>query len=206
MAKRRSRKLLKADRFRGRVGWLLRIAHSDWNEWEQDWLQDEAQRPDDTIYSEKEHVIDQKNWLQRRSPYGRVETINAGPRRRWRVRCCTGFRAVLPETFMPRCHSSASAIGATYRGDRAIANENMHRIAVSAMPLSGVDESDTDVVRRDSWRGWGVKISAITSAVPNRTGVPILHKTRSRQRPAGQPRRQVDRPRAAHILRPRSPR
>jgi hypothetical protein len=57
MAKCRSRKLLEADRFRGRVGWLLRIAHSDWNEWEQDWLQDEAQRPDDTIYSEKEHVI-----------------------------------------------------------------------------------------------------------------------------------------------------
>jgi hypothetical protein len=57
MAKRRSRKLLEADRFQARVISLIRVAHADWNEWEQDWLQDEAQRPDDYIYSEKERVI-----------------------------------------------------------------------------------------------------------------------------------------------------
>jgi hypothetical protein len=57
MARRRSRKLLEADRFRARVISLLGVVHADWNEWEQDWLQDEAQRPDDYIYSEKERVI-----------------------------------------------------------------------------------------------------------------------------------------------------
>jgi hypothetical protein len=57
MAKRRSRKLLEADRFQARVISLLRVAHADWNEWEQDWLLDEARRPDDYIYSEKERVI-----------------------------------------------------------------------------------------------------------------------------------------------------
>ncbi len=57
MAKRRSRKLLEADRFQARVISLLCVAHADWNEWEQDWLLDEARRPDDYIYSEKERVI-----------------------------------------------------------------------------------------------------------------------------------------------------
>jgi hypothetical protein len=57
MAKRRSRKLLEADRFQARVISLLRITHADWNEWEQDWLFDEARRPNDYIYSEKERVI-----------------------------------------------------------------------------------------------------------------------------------------------------
>ena len=44
MAKRRSRKLLAADQFQARVILLLRVAHADWNEWEQDWLLDEARR------------------------------------------------------------------------------------------------------------------------------------------------------------------
>jgi hypothetical protein len=57
MAKRRSRKLLEADRVQARVISLLRVVHADWNEWEQDWMLDEAQRPDDYIYSEKERVI-----------------------------------------------------------------------------------------------------------------------------------------------------
>jgi hypothetical protein len=57
MAKRRNRKLLEADRFQARVISLLRVAHADWNDWEQDWLLDEARRPDDYIYSEKERVI-----------------------------------------------------------------------------------------------------------------------------------------------------
>jgi hypothetical protein len=57
MAKRRSRKLLEADRFQARVISLMRVPHDDWNEWEQDWLQDEAQRPNDYLYSDKERVI-----------------------------------------------------------------------------------------------------------------------------------------------------
>jgi hypothetical protein len=57
MAKRRSRKLLEADRFQARAISLLRVARADWNEWEQDWLLDEARRPSDYIYSEKERVI-----------------------------------------------------------------------------------------------------------------------------------------------------
>jgi hypothetical protein len=57
MAKRRSRKLSEADQFQSRVISLLRVAHADWNEWEQDWLLDEARRPDGYVYSEKERVI-----------------------------------------------------------------------------------------------------------------------------------------------------
>jgi hypothetical protein len=57
MAKRRSKKLLEADRFRARVISLLRIRHADWNDWEHDWLLDEARRPDDYIYTEKERVV-----------------------------------------------------------------------------------------------------------------------------------------------------
>lgn len=57
MAKRRSKKLLEADRFRARVISLLCIRHPDWNDWEHDWLLDEARRPDDYVYTEKERVV-----------------------------------------------------------------------------------------------------------------------------------------------------
>ena len=57
MAKRRSRKLIEADQFHARIVSLMRVSHADWNEWEQDWLQDEAQRPTDYIYSDKERAI-----------------------------------------------------------------------------------------------------------------------------------------------------
>jgi hypothetical protein len=57
MTKRRGRKLIEADQFHARVVSLLRVSHADWNEWEQDWLQDEAQRPDNYIYSDKERAI-----------------------------------------------------------------------------------------------------------------------------------------------------
>jgi hypothetical protein len=57
MARRRSRKLLDADRFQDRVISLMRTPHADWNEWELDWLHDEARRSDDYIYSDKERVI-----------------------------------------------------------------------------------------------------------------------------------------------------
>ena len=57
MTKRRGRKLTEADQFRARVVSLLHVSHADWNEWEQDWLQDEAQRPNDYIYSDKERAI-----------------------------------------------------------------------------------------------------------------------------------------------------
>jgi hypothetical protein len=53
MARRRSRQLLESDRFQASVISLLRVAHADWNEWEQDWLLDEARRPNDYIYSER---------------------------------------------------------------------------------------------------------------------------------------------------------
>jgi hypothetical protein len=57
MAKRRSKKLVEADRFQARVISLLRIRHADWNDWEYDWLLDEARRPNDYIYTGKERVI-----------------------------------------------------------------------------------------------------------------------------------------------------
>ena len=57
MAKRRSKKLLEADRFRARVVSLLQVRHSDWSEREFDWLKDEAQRLDDYIYTDKERIF-----------------------------------------------------------------------------------------------------------------------------------------------------
>jgi hypothetical protein len=57
MARRRNRQLLESDRFQASVISLLRLVHADWNEWEQDWLLDEARRPNDYIYSERERVI-----------------------------------------------------------------------------------------------------------------------------------------------------
>lgn len=57
MAKRRSRKLFEADRIRARAISLLCIRHADWNDWEHDWLLDEARRPDDYIYTEKERMV-----------------------------------------------------------------------------------------------------------------------------------------------------
>ncbi len=40
-----------------RVISLLRIRHPDWNDWEYDWLVDEARRPDDYIYTERERGV-----------------------------------------------------------------------------------------------------------------------------------------------------
>jgi hypothetical protein len=57
MAKRRSKKLVEADRFQARVISLLRIRYTDWNDWEHDWLLDEARRPDDYVYTDKERAI-----------------------------------------------------------------------------------------------------------------------------------------------------
>ena len=54
MAKRRRRELIEADRFRATVEPLLRARHSDWNEWEETWLVDEAQRPPDYVYTDVE--------------------------------------------------------------------------------------------------------------------------------------------------------
>ena len=57
MTKRRSKKLVEADRFQARVISLLCIRHADWNDWEYDWLVDEARRPDGYIYTEKERAV-----------------------------------------------------------------------------------------------------------------------------------------------------
>jgi hypothetical protein len=58
MAKRcRSAKLLKAYEFHAKVVDLLRTRHSDWSEWEETFLLDNAQRPDDFIYSEAQWAV-----------------------------------------------------------------------------------------------------------------------------------------------------
>ena len=58
MAKRRrSAKLLKAYEFHAKVVDLLRTRHADWNEWEETVLLDNAQRPDDFIYSEAQWAV-----------------------------------------------------------------------------------------------------------------------------------------------------
>jgi hypothetical protein len=52
MAKRRSKKLVRADEFHAKVVDLLRTRHADWSEWEETFLLDNAQRPRDFIYTE----------------------------------------------------------------------------------------------------------------------------------------------------------
>lgn len=57
MAKRRSKKLLEADKFRAIVMSLRRRTDVDWTPYEDKWLEDQARRPDDYIFSEKERKI-----------------------------------------------------------------------------------------------------------------------------------------------------
>src|SRR5262249_33066354 len=54
---KRSQKLLEADEFRARVQRLRAMPDVDWNDWEADWLDKEAARDDDYIYTDKERAI-----------------------------------------------------------------------------------------------------------------------------------------------------
>ena len=55
MAKRKSRAQLESEQFHPIVVELLRVRHPDWDEWEHDeWLLDQAQRPVDYEYSDKQ--------------------------------------------------------------------------------------------------------------------------------------------------------
>jgi hypothetical protein len=58
MAKRRRRELREADQFHALAVSLLCVRHSDWweREWEETFLLDQVQRPDDYIYSESQQV------------------------------------------------------------------------------------------------------------------------------------------------------
>lgn len=59
MAKRhRRRKLIEADRYHALAVSLLLVRHSDWweREWEETFLLDQVQRPDDYIYSESQQA------------------------------------------------------------------------------------------------------------------------------------------------------
>src|SRR5665213_3876523 len=54
---KRSKRLLEADAFRARVMALRGEIYADWRDWEADWLDDEARRREDYIYSDNERVI-----------------------------------------------------------------------------------------------------------------------------------------------------
>jgi hypothetical protein len=54
---KRSKKLQEADGFRAQVETLLNEPRTDWNDWEYDWLNSEARRREDYIYTDKERVI-----------------------------------------------------------------------------------------------------------------------------------------------------
>jgi hypothetical protein len=70
MAKRRpSAELIKAFEFHAKVVDLLRTRHSDWSEWEETFLLDNAQRPGDFIYSEAQWAV-----LNRLASYSRSFT------------------------------------------------------------------------------------------------------------------------------------
>jgi hypothetical protein len=57
MAKRQRDELVKADEFHAKVANLLRTRRSDWSEWEETFLLDNAQRPNDFIYSEAQWSV-----------------------------------------------------------------------------------------------------------------------------------------------------
>jgi hypothetical protein len=46
-----------ADEFRASVDAFIRLRHADWNDWEWDWLYDEARRASDYIYTENEYAV-----------------------------------------------------------------------------------------------------------------------------------------------------
>jgi hypothetical protein len=58
MGKRRGRKLRDADKFHALAVSLLCVRHSDWweREWEETFLLDQVQRPDDYVYSENQQA------------------------------------------------------------------------------------------------------------------------------------------------------
>jgi hypothetical protein len=58
MAKRKTRTQIESEQFHAIVVELLRVRHADWNDWEHDeWLLDQAQRPVDYEYSEKQWTL-----------------------------------------------------------------------------------------------------------------------------------------------------
>ena len=58
MAKRKTRAQTKSEQFHAIVAELLRVRRADWNEWEHDeWLLDQARRPADYEYSEKQWTL-----------------------------------------------------------------------------------------------------------------------------------------------------
>jgi hypothetical protein len=57
MAKRRSKKLLEADKFRATVMALRQCADVNWTPYEDKWLESEARRSDDYIHSDDERKI-----------------------------------------------------------------------------------------------------------------------------------------------------
>jgi hypothetical protein len=58
MAKRKkTRQQLETERFHATVVSLLRVRHADWTPWEHEWLLDQAQRPPNYVYSEKQWDI-----------------------------------------------------------------------------------------------------------------------------------------------------
>ena len=63
----------KADKFRATLHSLIRTRHADWNDWEWDWLHDEARRAPDYTYTEKE-----QNVLDRLGVYSRSFAEYAG--------------------------------------------------------------------------------------------------------------------------------
>lgn len=67
------RKLAEAQKFRATTKTLLYDRLNDWNDWEFDWLTDEARRPPEYIYSDKEHAV-----LDRLQYYSRPFTQYAG--------------------------------------------------------------------------------------------------------------------------------
>jgi hypothetical protein len=57
VAKRKPRAQLESERFHAIVVELLRVRYADWNEWELDWLLDQAQRPTDYEYTDKQEAV-----------------------------------------------------------------------------------------------------------------------------------------------------
>jgi hypothetical protein len=111
---RRSKRLREADRFRAQVMLLINEPRTDWSDWEYDWLQSEARRPEDYVYTERERTI-----LNRLIARARVFTHYSEHSVQEMVQIAYRYRADLDEdseAFVQEVHKS----GATWLRVREI--------------------------------------------------------------------------------------
>ena len=138
---KRSKKLQEADRFRAQVETLRNEPRTDWNDWEYDWLNSEARRREDYIYTDKERMILNRLITRARSFTGYAE--HSVPEL---IEIAYRYRADLDEdseVFIERLHSVAP----TWLRVREI-----HRLAgIARLSHALAYDKDVQDVMRQIW-------------------------------------------------------